>query len=193
MKQSTFVSALKFASHAAAIRDVRYYLNGVLFEFRGAALALVGTDGHRMAYVELDNHDSQLPDTDMIVPGDSVKLLLAAFKANSTGTIDFELDSEKLLIRGAGGQAIHCSPIEGKYPDWRRVCKSDKKPVPTERISFNADYMPAAAKACGALDGSKYACVIMELFGPSSSMCFSPGELPAGVVEARVIVMPMRL
>jgi DNA polymerase III sliding clamp (beta) subunit (PCNA family) len=211
MKQSTFVAALKFAMHAAAQKDIRYYLNGVLFEFVPTGLIMVGTDGHRMAYVEIADDiiksapyaEGQHKGIQFIVETTDIKLLFSAMPAKSTGFCDIRFSEgddnavpaiEPVLTVIAGdGRAIVCRTIKGHYPDWRRVCKSGARPTATETIGFNADYMAAASKACGAFDSSKYAGVTMTLHGASESMLLKPGALPVGVVEAAVIVMPTRI
>lgn len=196
MKQSLFVNALKFASHAMAVKDVRYYLNGVLFEFRKDVLTLVGTDGHRMAYVDLAS-DSEL-DGQWTIPADSVKLILTAFKATGTGFVSFVVAQDnhvdKLTVQGANGQVIQCTPIDGKYPDWRRVCKSGGATAKaTISIGMNTDYLSAASKACGALSSTRYKGMRLTLFGETESILCFPDELPEGISGAAVVVMPMRL
>lgn len=76
---SVFVSALEFASHAAATKDVRFYLSGTLFEFRPTGLELIATDRHRMAHVAVDFEAGNLF-ADLIVPNASVKTLLTLLK-----------------------------------------------------------------------------------------------------------------
>lgn len=198
MKQSAFVAALKFASHAMAVKDIRYYLNGVCLELMGDRMILIGTDGHRMAYVELDDNNSGGALSDKhnhgpqyIIPADTVKVLLSMFKANSTGHMDFEF-GDTVTISGAGG-ILPFKPVEGKFPDWRRVCKSGAKPVPTESIGFNASYLADASKACGALSSTKYSGVKVTLFGPNDSIRVTADAVPVGISEACVVVMPMRL
>ena len=50
-----------------AHQDVRYYLNGMLFETSGSVLRTVATDGHRLAVCSLDI-GQELPDHSVIVP-----------------------------------------------------------------------------------------------------------------------------
>lgn len=203
MKQSTFVEALKFASHAMATKDVRYYLNGVLFEFRPTGLTLVGTDGHRMAYVEmLGEHGILGGDADIIVPAAAVKLLLAAFKANSTANMLFTYaplpavpgrgTTPRLEVMGANAQTIHCEGVDGKFPDWRRVCKADDRPKAVEQIAVNSDYLAAASKACGALS-DKYSAVRLTFHDAMGAIKVTPGKVAnEGITFAAVVVMPMR-
>jgi DNA polymerase III sliding clamp (beta) subunit (PCNA family) len=191
MKQSTFVAALKFAMHAAAKKDIRYYLNGVLFEFVNDGLILVGTDGHRMAYVILEGVTDAIP-TKFIVENTDVKLLLSALPGESTGYVDFQFVNGGLTVIAADGRAMPCRCAEGTYPDWRRVARLESKPVATETIEFNGDYMASAAKACAALGGTRFPAVRMTMHGPHNAAIVAPAELPEGVTTANVVVMPTR-
>lgn len=202
MKQSAFIKALKFASHAMAIKDIRYYLNGVCLELMGDSMILIGTDGHRMAWAELadDNSGGFLPDglghkghgPQFIIPADSVKIMLTMFKDNSTGSIAMEFDGEYILFAGAAGKMpVHC--VQGTFPDWRRVCKRDANPSGAAQIGVNADYLAAASKACGALCDSKYKGMKLAFHGASEAMLVRPDTLPTGITEAACVVMPMRL
>lgn len=204
MKQQAFVEALKFASHAMATKDMRYYLNGVLFEFRSTGLTLVGTDGHRMAYVEmLGEHGILGGDADIIVPAATVKLLLTAFKASSTANMIFAYAPlpapegnarirHRLEVMGANAQTIHCEGVDGKFPDWRRVCKAEDKPNAVEQIAVNSDYLAAASKACGALS-DKYSAARLTFYGNTGAIKATPGKvMNEGITFAAVVVMPMR-
>lgn len=198
MKQSAFIAALKFASHAMASKDIRYYLNGVCLELLGDSMVLIGTDGHRMAWATLNDENSgaQLKDRpngpQYIIPADGVKMLLTMFKANSTGHMDFEFAGDTVTIAGASG-ILPLKVLEGNYPDWRRVCKSGAPLVATETIGINGGYLADAAKACSALDNTKYGGAVMRLHGPNDAIHVAPGSCPEGITEAACVVMPMRL
>jgi DNA polymerase III sliding clamp (beta) subunit (PCNA family) len=47
--------------------DVRYYLNGLLFETSQKKINLVATDGHRLAWGSYD-HNEDLEDKKIIIP-----------------------------------------------------------------------------------------------------------------------------
>ncbi len=201
MKQSAFIKALKFASHAMAVRDVRYYLNGVCLELMGDSMILIGTDGHRMAWATLEddnsggclnaqtNHGPQF-----IIEAEYVKLLLGMFKpsAYDQGHLDFEFTDGLVTISGRQGE-MRCKLIEGEYPNWRRVCKSGAKAEGVAEICVNADYMADAAKAAGAICGTKYKGVTLKFHGANEAMLVTATGLPSGVTEAACVVMPMRL
>ena len=47
--EATLKELIERTAFAMAQQDVRYYLNGLLFDLRGDALRTVATDGHRLA------------------------------------------------------------------------------------------------------------------------------------------------
>ena len=200
MKQSAFIKALKFASHAMAIKDVRYYLNGVCLELMGDSMILIGTDGHRMAWATLDDDNSggalegKHHGPQFIIEGAYIKLLLGMFKlsAYDQGHLDFEFTDGLVTITGRQGE-MRCKLIEGKFPDWRRVCKSGAKPEGALEIGVNADYLADAAKACSTLCDNKYKGMKLVFHGANEAMLVTATGLPSGVTEAACVVMPMRL
>lgn len=52
--QNELKSMLAKATYAMAEQDVRYYLNGMLFELKPGLLSLVASDGHRLARTEVN-------------------------------------------------------------------------------------------------------------------------------------------
>lgn len=194
MKQSTFQAALKFASHAAATKDVRYYLNGVFFEFgQGGIVTMVATDGHRMAVIEVQSdHGNELFGFSTIIAIADVKLLLAMSKDKVNSTVAFIPDGDMLRIGGGSGWAHACKGIYGRYPDWRRVARITDQPTPQARFKVNANYLSDAAKACAALTDRGLG-VTFTNYGEGQSFRVAPAPLEKdGVIEAYAIVMPMR-
>src|SRR5690606_25581444 len=55
-------------SFAMANQDVRYYLNGLLFDFSGNQLRSIATDGHRLAVCDLSEPVNTSSDRQLIVP-----------------------------------------------------------------------------------------------------------------------------
>ena len=53
LSQRDLRRAIEATHFAMAQQDVRYYLNGMLFEINAGKVRLVATDGHRMAVTEL--------------------------------------------------------------------------------------------------------------------------------------------
>ena len=50
--EATLKELIERTAFAMAQQDVRYYLNGLLFDLRGDALRTVATDGHRWPFAK---------------------------------------------------------------------------------------------------------------------------------------------
>lgn len=187
----TFIESVKFVSHAAATKDIRYYLNGILFEFRPSALTLVGCDGHRMAVIEIAGEFGDVH-TDFICTNADIKTLLSVYKP-SKADVTVNIENGKLVVAGAGNQTLLFEPLEGRYPDWRRVMPQGET-VATTEFGVNAIYIADAAKAASRL-GNKYVGLKMELRGSNNSMLLSPvvDESFLAIKKCSAVVMPMRL
>lgn len=121
-----FCKVLKFAAHAAAKKDVRYYLKGVRFEVVGDTLTLFGTDGARVAVCSLRLDPTMPTDSDVTVGNDDVKRILSAF-GKDKGQVSLQVEkSDKpndppTLVVEAGGVCLRAKGLDGVYPDIRRV------------------------------------------------------------------------
>lgn len=193
MKQSAFISALKFVAHAKAKNDVRYYLNSVKLEFKAGVLTLIATDGHRMAWAEAEAPD--MPDGEYLLNGAHVDTVLKTFKANSTGTLVFDFQEHELHLRGCDCVVV-ARYVDGKFPDWRRVTITDD-PIPGQLTPkskrLNCDYLADAGKAFKGLAG-KWGQTIFDIGTDSGMGAVRLSTVPAvaGVLTAQCIIMPMR-
>ena len=101
-----------------ASQDVRYYLNGMLFETEGKVLRTVATDGHRLAVASCE-HSANLAQQQVIVPRKGVLELVRL--------LDSEEDSVKIQLGSNNIRAITsgfvftCKLVDGRFPDYRRV------------------------------------------------------------------------
>lgn len=67
LPQATMKRLIEATQFSMAHQDVRYYLNGMLFETEGEELRTVATDGHRLAVCSMPIGQS-LPSHSVIVP-----------------------------------------------------------------------------------------------------------------------------
>ena len=68
LQQSLLKSMMEQTAFAMAQQDVRYYLNGMLFEITNNKLKAVATDGHRLAICDLDTDFQTETKTEAIIP-----------------------------------------------------------------------------------------------------------------------------
>ncbi len=130
--KEAFVSLLQSTYFSMAQQDVRYYLNGLLIEFSKHQIISVSTDGHRLAYGEL-NIDNELPDSKLILPRKAVLELLRILS---------DVDDESVLISTSSNHfyleteqySFVSKLIDGRFPNHRRVMpKNNDKEILIER------------------------------------------------------------
>ena len=84
-----------------ANQDVRYYLNGLLFEFHEGTLTTVATDGHRLAVCDLETDLGVAQDRQMIVPRKGV-MELSRMLSDSKDLVELALGKNHVrLVKGS--------------------------------------------------------------------------------------------
>lgn len=143
-------------SFSMANQDVRYYLNGLLFEFHDGSLTTVATDGHRLAVCDLESDLGIAQDRQMIVPRKGV-LELSRMLSESEDVVELALG--KNHIRLVKGQMIFTSKlIDGRFPDYQAVIpKGTDKHIKLDRQSFML-----ALQRASILSNEKYKGVRLE-------------------------------
>lgn len=185
MKTTIKTSTLKAATHCMAKKDIRYYLCGVLLAFKHGAvnrLEVVSTDGHCMsAFSEpLEYTDNpQTADFEFIIPDSAVKLALKGAGKRHELTIESLPDGRYAL-----GDTIFV-PIDGKFPDYRRVIPiNDVKPSETP-LQFDAELLLKGQTALrDYLGGNRYTATMAHLL--------NVGVMHNGTNQAVVVIMPIR-
>lgn len=115
---------------AMAQQDVRYFLNGMLWELKGSTLRTVATDGHRLALCE-KNFEARLV-------GDSLQVILPRKGVLELQRLLTVPDNQVQLTFGSHhfraateGMVFTTKLIDAKYPDYERVL-----PKAGEKIMF---------------------------------------------------------
>lgn len=118
---------------AMAHQDVRYYLNGLLFEIAQNTIRSVATDGHRLAISEITTQHNIDQLMQVIVPRKGV-LEMSRLVAEADNTIDLEIGQNYIRLI-THNQTLTSKLIDGKFPDYERVIPVDSnKKVIAERI-----------------------------------------------------------
>jgi DNA polymerase-3 subunit beta len=143
-------------SFSMANQDVRYYLNGLLFEFHDGSLTTVATDGHRLAVCDLGSDLGIAQDRQMIVPRKGV-LELSRMLSDSKELVELALG--KNHVRLVKGSMIFTSKlIDGRFPDYQAVI-----PKGTDRhIQVDRDTFMLALQRASILSNEKYRGVRLE-------------------------------
>jgi DNA polymerase-3 subunit beta len=101
-----------------ANQDVRYYLNGLLFETTGNKINCVATDGHRLAFMSSIIEDS-LVEQQIIIPRKGVSELQRLLSDNDSGC-DISLNNNFLQVK-FDHTTFTAKLIDGRFPDYTRV------------------------------------------------------------------------
>lgn len=103
-----------------AHQDVRYYLNGMLFETSGSVLRTVATDGHRLAVCSLDI-GQELPDHSVIVPRKGVIELMRLLDGGDA-LLKLEIGSNNIRAH-VGGFIFTSKLVDGRFPTTAVSCR----------------------------------------------------------------------
>ncbi|MDP2065489.1 MAG: DNA polymerase III subunit beta [Burkholderiaceae bacterium] len=126
--QKTLKDLLGQVSFAMAVHDIRYYLNGILFVAEGKQLALVATDGHRLAFASA-TLDVEVPKQEVILPRKTV-LELQRLLSDAEGAIDMQFANNQAKFSFDGMEFV-TKLVEGKFPDYNRVIPKNHKNIIT--------------------------------------------------------------
>ena len=139
-----------------ANQDVRYYLNGLLFEFHDGSLTTVATDGHRLAICDSASDLGVAQDRQLIVPRKGV-LELSRMLSDSEELVELALG--KNHVRLVKGSVIFTSKlIDGRFPDYQAVIpKGTDRHISLDRTSFML-----ALQRASILSNEKYRGVRLE-------------------------------
>jgi DNA polymerase III subunit beta len=126
--QKTLKDLLGQVSFAMAVHDIRYYLNGILFVAEGKQLALVATDGHRLAFASA-TLDVEVPKQEVILPRKTVielQRLLSDAGGENQPHIEMQFANNQAKF-SFGGMEFVTKLVEGKFPDYNRVIPKNHK------------------------------------------------------------------
>ena len=126
--QKTLKNLLAQVSFAMAVHDIRYYLNGILFVAEGKQLAIVATDGHRLAFASAQL-DVEVPKQEVILPRKTV-LELQRLLSDSEGEINMQFAGNQAKF-SFGAMEFVTKLVEGKFPDYNRVIPKNHKNIIT--------------------------------------------------------------
>lgn len=165
---------------ASAKNDVRYYLKGVLFDFENGRL--VATDGHILLAANIDSAFSDPAFGEAIVPRDAIENIAKGGRHHDGITVTYDADGVHLARNGT---RITVEPIQGTFPQWRRVFP-DK--TTNEPAQFNPELLQRLSKAYQAMTDTNDPPYVAHN-GERSALVFRDGYADRCIG----VVMPMRM
>ncbi|AQA17345.1 DNA polymerase III subunit beta [Halioglobus japonicus] len=157
IKQGQLKRLIDRTGFAMAQQDVRYYLNGMLWELKEQSLRVVATDGHRLALCTLPEPVQVNDDTQVILPRKGV-LEMARLLMEDDEDIAIVIGSNH--IRATTNEFTFTSKlVDGKFPDYQRVLpRNPNKIVLGSRLELRQAFTRTAI-----LSNEKYRGVRLKL------------------------------
>jgi len=132
-----------------AQQDVRYYLNGLLFELDGKNARAVATDGHRLAISQIELATAEAANAQVIVPRKAVLELQRI--AGGQGDVEIAIGSNHIRIQ-FGDIRFTSKLIDGRFPDYSRVVPVN----PPRTVQASRDALRAALHRTAILSNEKF-------------------------------------
>ncbi len=149
-KQGDIKRLIDRTSFAMAQQDVRYYLNGMLWELQAEQLRVVATDGHRLAMCTLAATIATEEDRSVILPRKGV-IELARLLMNEEEDVSFVIGANH--IRATTTEFTFTSKlVDGKFPDYERVLPRSS----TKSVFGARDELRQAFSRASILSNEKY-------------------------------------
>jgi len=118
LPQKTLKHLFNMVHFAMAQQDIRYYLNGLLLVVDGKHVIAVATDGHRLAFCQVET-DQDFARQEVIIPRKTI-LELQRLLEDLDNPVDLEIASNQVKLTFADIELIS-KLVEGKFPDYTRV------------------------------------------------------------------------
>ncbi len=117
--ESELKTLFESTAFAMANQDVRYYLNGLLFELSPEHVRTVSTDGHRLSLCTQTHHVSGVTDTtQVIIPRKGVLELSRLLRADSQIPVQLQISQNHLRAQ-MGELRFTTKLVDGRYPDYQ--------------------------------------------------------------------------
>jgi len=157
VKQGDLKRLIDRTSFAMAQQDVRYYLNGMLWELSEQRLRLVATDGHRLAMCTLQADVNVSQPTSVILPRKGVTELVKLL-SDEDASASISLSNNHVRIE-TSEFTFTSKLIDGKFPDYERVLPKNS----TKSIIGQRDDLRSAFSRTAILSNEKYRGIRLEL------------------------------
>ncbi|AEW44852.1 DNA polymerase III, b subunit [Serratia symbiotica str. 'Cinara cedri'] len=149
LSQVVLKRLLEATQFSMAHQDVRYYLNGMLFETQGSELRTIATDGHRLAICSMPI-GQELSPYSVIVPRKGV-IELARLLGSGDDPLQLQIGSNN--IRAHVKNLIFTSKlVDGRFPDYRRVLPTG----PDKILEVNCNLLKQAFARVAILSNDKF-------------------------------------
>lgn len=166
VEQSDLAGMIKSVSYAQSTDENRYVLNGVLFNFSEDKIALVATDGRRLATCEKKMSVTTENPTQFILPAKTISELQK--QLGNSGKIRFALSERQVVFEidvteeNSGLMdkiRIVSKIVEGNYPQYKGVIPKDSG----NRIEIEREDLLSAVLQAAKVTTDKNSSVVLNI------------------------------
>ena len=121
---------------AISNEESRYTLNGALLVIKAESLAMVATDGHRLAYVEKPNEvlEGISGEKRVLIPRKALQELQQLLSVSDAEKVEFADDEHTLFFR-IGHRTLSTRKLSGQFPNFEAVMPRDNTKFAVVRSS----------------------------------------------------------
>jgi DNA polymerase III subunit beta len=153
--QKALRDLIEATNFAMAQQDVRYYLNGMLWEVEKGRLRMVATDGHRLA-LSLKEGDI-LAENQVIVPRKAIyELSRLLTEEDEMLTVSLSMNQLRVMMPN---YIFSSKLIEGKFPDYGRMIPQRGNRI----LEVDRDTFKSSLIRVGILSNDKNKSICLEL------------------------------
>ncbi len=111
---------------AISNEESRYTLNGALLVLKAESMAMVATDGHRLAHIEKlgENLEGLSGEKKTLIPRKALAELNGLLSSTDAEQIEFADDEQTLFFR-IGGRVLTSRKLTGQFPNYEAVLPRD--------------------------------------------------------------------
>ncbi|MBK4736497.1 DNA polymerase III subunit beta [Noviherbaspirillum pedocola] len=124
LPQKTLKHLFNMVHFSMAQQDIRYYLNGLLLVVDGTNVIAVATDGHRLAFCQVQT-DQEFARQEVIIPRKTI-IELQRLLEESDEPVQIDIAANQVRLAFADIELIS-KLVEGKFPDYTRVIPKNYK------------------------------------------------------------------
>jgi len=111
---------------AISNEESRYTLNGALLVLKAESMAMVATDGHRLAHIEKmgEQLDGIAGEKKTLIPRKALSELQSLLNSTDAEHVEFADDEQSLFFR-VGGRVLTSRKLTGQFPNYEAVLPRD--------------------------------------------------------------------
>ena len=144
IKRVVLKELIENTSFSMGNQDIRAYLNGLYFEADNENIAVVATDGHRLAIGEINQNNQLKNKQKVILPRKAVLELIKILNKNEHSEVNIHL-SDNYFYLVSDNTTIISRLIDGNFPNYSQVLPTDFENTATiNRDDFLASLQQAS-------------------------------------------------